>query len=317
MALNLKDLSKKSGTAKKAESAPAEPGQARPTARPWEVESWEKTADSGGGDDAEVAPDEAAAVEAQRAAPSVTTEESPDPSSASSDSIPDEVESADSEIEASAPVPAATEDADLGVDDVLAFVEELKFNLRNSQKSKRTLEEGLAVAKTKMEEMAALAETRAREIKQIKQDLAKMRGENERLLAEMCRADEDRAEAAREIQRLGLGLKEAKTQARSFEDQIAKSRIALLNARKMAEARTQQATASDAEHAQRWRKFEDQLNQKDRDLLEARASMDELRRLKEQAEARVVRLEGSRAAIAKLRSVVQSVRDRRTGDSET
>ncbi|MGB8294719.1 MAG: hypothetical protein WCG85_04765 [Polyangia bacterium] len=45
--------------------------------------------------------------------------------------------------------------------------------------------------------------------------------------------------------------------------------------------------------------------------------LDELKQLKEQAEARVARLEGSRVAIAKIRSAVQSVRDRRTGDSET
>jgi DNA repair exonuclease SbcCD ATPase subunit len=317
MALNLKDLSKKSGTAKKAGSALTEPSEARPTARPWEIEPWEKTADSGQGDDSETAPDAAVALEAELAAASATTEESPAQSAAASDSIPDEVELADSDSEGSSAVAPATEDADIGLDDVLAFVEELKFKLKNSQKSKLTLEEGLAVARTRMEEMAALAEARAREIKQIKQELARVRGENERLLAEMCRADEDRAEAAREIQRLGLGLKESKTHARSFEDQIAKSRIALLNARRLAETRAQQAAASDAEHAQRWRKFEEQLNQKDRDLLEARASMDELRHLKEQAEARIARLEGSRAAIAKLRSAVQSVRDRRTGDSET
>jgi hypothetical protein len=314
MALNLKDLSKKTGPAKKA-TTPSEPGEARPTARPWEVEPWEKTADSGQGDDSEAAPEAAAAVEAEPEAPSVSAEESP--SSSASESVSDDTALDDSEPEVSAVAPSATEDADLGVDDVLAFVEELKFKLKNSQKSKRTLEEGLSAAKTRADEVAAMAEARAREIKQLKLELAKVKGENERLLAEMCRTDEDRAEAAREIQRLGLNLKEAKTQARALEDQMAKSRMALLNAKKQVEAREQQATASEAEAAQRWRKFEEQLNQKDRDLLQTRATIDELKQLKEQAEARVAKLEGSRAALAKLRSAVQSVRDRRTGDSET
>lgn len=79
----------------------------------------------------------------------------------------------------------------------------------------------------------------------------------------------------------------------------------------------QEVAASEAQHAQRWHKFEEQLNQKDRDLLQARAAIDELKHLKEQAEAHVGWLEGSRAAIARLRSAVQSVRDRRPGDSET
>jgi myosin heavy subunit len=316
MALNLKDLSKKAGPSKKA-TTPSEPGEGRPTARPWEVEPWEKTADSGQGDDSETAPEAVAAVEAEPEAPSVSAEESPSRSSSASESLPDDDAFADSEPEVSAVAPSATEDADLGVDDVLAFVEELKFKLKNSQKSKRTLEEGLSAAKTRADEVVAMAEARTREIKQLKLDLAKVKGENDRLLAEMCRTDEDRAEAAREIQRLGLSLKEAKTQARTLEDQIAKSRMALLNAKKQVEAREQQATASEAEAVQRWRKFEEQLNQKDRDLLQTRATIDELKQLKEQAEARVAKLEGSRAALAKLRSAVQSVRDRRTGDSET
>jgi len=314
MALNLKDLSKKAGPSKKA-TTPSEPGEGRPTARPWEVEPWEKTADSGQGDDSETAPEAVAAVEAEPEALPVSAEESP--SSSASESVPDDTALDDSEPEVSTVAPSATEDADLGVDDVLAFVEELKFKLKNSQKSKRTLEEGLSAAKTRADEVAAMAEARAREIKQLKLDLAKLKGENDRLLAEMCRTDEDRAEAAREIQRLGLSLKEAKTQARTLEDQIAKSRMALLNAKKQVEAREQQAAASEAEAAQRWRKFEEQLNQKDRDLLQTRATIDELKQLKEQAEVRVARLEGSRAAIAKIRSAVQSVRDRRTGDSES
>ena len=316
MALNLKDLSKKAGSGKKAEVAPAEPAEARPTARPWEDEPWGKTAAvSGEGDDAETAPDEAAVVEAEPAAPSSRAPENASPSAAASEPVPEDV--ADTEIEGRAAAPAEGEDSDLGVDDVLAFVEELKLKLKNSQKSKRTLEEGLAAAKTRMEEVVALGEARAREIKQLKQDFARVRGENERLLAEMCRTDEERAEAAREFQRLTLGLKEAKTTARSLEDQVAKSRIAVLNARRQAEARDQEVAASEAQHAQRWHKFEEQLNQKDRDLLQARAAIDELKHLKEQAEAHVARLEGSRAAIARLRSAVQSVRDRRPGDSET
>ena len=317
MALNLKDLSRKAATGKKPGSPEPSPGEGRPTARPWEIEPWEKTADSGQGDDSETAPEAAAAVEAEPEAPSASAEETPSRSSSASAFISDDAALADSEIETSVAAPAATEDSDLGIDDVLAFVEELKFKLKNSQKSKRTLEEGLSAARTRADEVVAMAEARAREIKQLKLDLAKVKGENDRLLAEMCRTDEDRAEAAREIQRLGLGLKEAKAQARSLEDQIAKSRMALLNAKKQVEAREQQATASEAEAAQRWRKFEEQLNQKDRDLLQTRATIDELKQLKEQAEARVAKLEGSRAAIAKLRSVVQSVRDRRTGDSET
>jgi hypothetical protein len=316
MALNLKDLSKKAGTGKKAVSE--EPGEARPTARPWEVEPWEKTsAVSGAGDDAETAPDEAAVVEAEPAAPSARAPDNAAPSAAASEPVPEDVEVADTETEGRAAPSAETEDSDLGVDDVLAFVEELKLKLKNSQKSKRTLEEGLAAAKTRMEEVVALGEARAREIKQLKQDLTRVKGENERLLAEMCRTDEERAEGAREIQRLTLGLKEAKSTARSLEDQVAKSRIAVLNARRQAEARDQEVASSDAQHAQRWHKFEEQLNQKDRDLLQARATIDELKHLKEQAEARVARLEGSRAAIARIRSAVQSVRDRRPGDSET
>jgi hypothetical protein len=318
MALNLKDLSKKAGPGKKAEVAPAEPAAARPTARPWEDEPWGKTAAvSAEGDDAETAPDEAAVVEAEPAAPSAKAPENASPSAEAGEPVSEDVAVAEAETEGRAAPPAESEDSDLGVDDVLAFVEELKLKLKNSQKSKRTLEEGLASAKTRMEEVVALGEARAREIKQLKQDFARVRGENERLLAEMCRTDEERAESAREIQRLTLGLKEAKTTARSLEDQVAKSRIAVLNARRQAETRDQEVAASDAQHAQRWHKFEEQLNQKDRDLLQARAAIDELKHLKEQAEAHVARLEGSRAAIARLRSAVQSVRDRRPGDSES
>jgi ElaB/YqjD/DUF883 family membrane-anchored ribosome-binding protein len=145
-----------------------------------------------------------------------------------------------------------------------------------------------------------MAEARAREIKQLKQDLAKVKGENDRLLAEMCRTDEDRAEAAREIQRLGLSLKEAKTQARSLEDQVAKSRMALAECQEAGRSARATGGGERGRAAQRWRKFEEQLNQKDRDLLQTRAAIDELKQLKEQAEARVA--QSSRARALRLRN---------------
>jgi hypothetical protein len=334
MALNLKDLGKKPASGQRAESAGTVQGKA--AARPWQVESWEQPAvpaasvetpvaatsdELAAEPDVEIAPAVAApakpAAPAKSAAPTKPAVAKPvaPPAEFDDDSTDDAPTYRGQERRGARTV--STEDLDVSVDDVLAFVEELKVKLRNSQRSKRALEEVLAATKTKMEDGEVQSSARAREIAQLNQEIARVKAENERQLAELCRADDDRSEAALALKRLTYNLTETRAQIRAREEEITRLQTALANGRKLAESREQQVASSDAENVQRWRKFEEQLNHKDRDLFKARATIDELKHLKELAEARVARLEGSRAAIERIRTAVQAGRERRTVDSET
>ena len=333
MALNLKDLSKKSGTGPKTDSA----GTGQAAARPWQVESWEKPAEPAeplakAKPEEQLVLPEVPAVRRQeppaarvapappaRVAPSPPARAVAEPAPATRALEEDDADElpAHRGPERRGARAVSSEDIDLSVDDVLAFVEELKVKLRNSQRSKRALEEVLAATKTKTEDAEVQSAARAREIAQLGQELARVKAENERQLAELIRADDDRSEAALALKRLTHNLTELREQVRGREEDIARLQTALANGRKLAESREQQVAASDAENVQRWRKFEEQLNQKDRELFKARATIDELKHLKEQAEVRVARLEGSRVAIERIRTAVQAGRERRTVDSET
>jgi chromosome segregation ATPase len=328
MALNLKDLAKKPETEKKTKSGAL--GQGKKAARPWEVESWEKPAMPV---EAEVAgvstssdeptPVEAFAVE-ETPAPDEARDAPMDASAADSaamiseEAVSQERVPAHRREERRGSRTAATEEKepDLGVDDVLAFVEDLKLKLKNSQKSKRALEEILTASKTKMEEVEALAAERSMQIVKLNQAVARLTGENEQQLAELCRADDDRAEAALVLKRLKVNLSEMKTQICALEEQNARLQAELAKARQSAMAREEQVAASEAENAQRWHKFEEQLNQKDREIFKARAMIDELKHFKAQAEARVAQFERSRAAIEKIRTAVQLGREPNAIDPE-
>jgi len=97
---------------------------------------------------------------------------------------------------------------------------------------------------------------------------------------------------------------------------VATLRGALETLGKKAEAREQQVKQSNEEHTLRWRKFEDQLNQKDRELFQARATIDELRQEKALLETRLARLERWRAAFQKVRSTVEGARERTATETE-
>ena len=254
MALNLKDLAKKSATDKKARQGAL--GQGKTAARPWEVESWEKPAATVEPEDAEVstssgehAPAEVIAM-TETAAPVAAWNVPVDPSAteptATEDADPQESVLAHSSEERRGTRTAASgdQDLDLGVDDVISFVEDLKIKLRSSQKSKRALEEVVAASKTKIEEVGALSVERARELVQLNQEIARLKGENEQQLAELCRADDDRSEAALVLKRLKANLAETRTEVRTREEQIARLQAEVAKTRQLAEAREEQVAAS-------------------------------------------------------------------------
>ena len=349
MALTIKNLANQNAAPQRAEAAKPGPAKTRTTVKPWEVEPIEK------GDGAEPQVLQAGeGVAAESALPAPNVEESPTSPAPSAEAVAQAEPSREPAMEmrevekhgrqppappveetkraepAREPAPRAkpaaerapkgyaadADDVERGLDQVLGDVEELKLQLRNAQKSKRALEEELTVAKAKIQETAARADERAHTIVHLQEELGELGAETQRQLAELCAADGERAEGARELKRFRVELKDTQGRASAREAEVATLRGALETLGKKAEAREQQVKQSNEEHTLRWRKFEDQLNQKDRELFQARATIDELRQEKALLETRLARLERWRAAFQKVRSTVEGARERTATETE-
>ena len=102
------------------------------------------------------------------------------------------------------------DDLEQEVKGVLVVVEDLQLQLQNSQEMNKVLHEEIQVFKNSLEESNALAEARASTIATLQQEKDLITTESEKFLADLTTSGTERAEAAREIQRLMQELDDSK-----------------------------------------------------------------------------------------------------------
>ena len=170
---------------------------------------------------------------------------------------------------------------------VLVVVEDLELRLQNSQEMNKVLQEELKALKHNLEESSALAEARASTITKLQQEKDTISSDSEKLLADLTTSDTERAEAAREIQRLMQELDDWKKIKLGCDDMIKVLQGSLEDSRKQSESNELKLKSGIDEQRHRAMQLENTLNQRDRELLEARAANEDLRLKNEQLNGQV------------------------------
>jgi len=179
------------------------------------------------------------------------------------------------------------DDLEQEVKGVLVVVEDLELRLQNSQEMNKVLQEELKALKHNLEESSALAEARATTIAKLQQEKDTISTDSEKLLADLTTSDTERAEAAREIQRLMQELDDWKKIKLGCDDMIKVLQGSLEDSRKQSESNELKLKSGIDEQRHRAMQLENTLNQRDRELLEARAANEDLRLKNEQLNGQV------------------------------
>ena len=179
------------------------------------------------------------------------------------------------------------DDLEQEVKGVLVVVEDLELRLQNSQEMNKVLQEELKALKHNLEESSALAEARATTIAKLQQEKDTISTDSEKLLADLTTSDTERAEAAREIQRLMQELDDWKKIKLGCDDMIKVLQGSLEDSRKQSESNELKLKSAIDEQRHRAMQLENTLNQRDRELLEARAANEDLRLKNEQLNGQV------------------------------
>lgn len=179
------------------------------------------------------------------------------------------------------------DDLEQEVKGVLVVVEDLELRLQNSQEMNKVLQEELKALKHNLEESSALAEARATTIAKLQQEKDTISTDSEKLLADLTTSDTERAEAAREIQRLMQELDDWKKIKLGCDDMIKGLQVSLEDSRKQSESNELKLKSAIDEQRHRAMQLENTLNQRDRELLEARAAIEDLRLKNEQLNGQV------------------------------
>lgn len=179
------------------------------------------------------------------------------------------------------------DDLEQEVKGVLVVVEDLELRLQNSQEMNKVLQEELKALKHNLEESSALAEGRASTIAKLQQEKDTISTDSEKLLADLTTSDTERAEAAREIQRLMQELDDWKKIKLGCDDMIKGLQGSLEDSRKQSESNELKLKSAIDEQRHRAMQLENTLNQRDRELLEARAAIEDLRLKNEQLNGQV------------------------------
>ena len=179
------------------------------------------------------------------------------------------------------------DDLEQEVKGVLVVVEDLELRLQNSQEMNKVLQEELKALKHNLEESSALAEARATTIAKLQQEKDTISTDSEKLLADLTTSDTERAEAAREIQRLMQELDDWKKIKLGCDDMIKVLQGSLEDSRKQSESNELKLKSAIDEQRHRAMQLENTLNQRDRELLEARAAIEDLRLKNEQLNGQV------------------------------
>ena len=179
------------------------------------------------------------------------------------------------------------DDLEQEVKGVLVVVEDLQLQLQNSQEMNKVLHEEIQVFKNSLEESNALAEARASTIATLQQEKDLITTESEKFLADLTTSGTERAEAAREIQRLMQELDDWKKIKLGSDDMIKGLQVSIEDSRKQSESKELKLKSGIDEQRHRGTQLENTLNQRDRELLEARAAVEDLRLKNEQLNAQV------------------------------
>ena len=192
--------------------------------------------------------------------------------------------------------------------EILAVVEDLQRCLEGSRRTNSILREELTSTTTSREEAVALARSRAQEVERLQQEIEVLQTRNEGLMVELGSSETERTEAIREIRRVRHEQDQLESIANAYADKLQRIEDAYAKARQSAahDSHRQQQLVEDLERGQDMLRV--RLDQRTRDLFEARAMVDDLEQEIQSHRTNIVRLEQSQATIGKIRKSLQDVR---------
>jgi chromosome segregation ATPase len=199
---------------------------------------------------------------------------------------------------------------------VLALAEDLRRQLEHSLELIQALKEDLATAREQQKRAEALAATRTRELEQVKAAASVTQLSNERLVTELGASEEERAEAFKEIRRLGSALDSTSETVRSLTEQQQRQSREAEEVRHAASAREARLKATIKELGSRLTTMERSLEQRTKDLDQANAQVEEMRQERAALEKRIADLERSRQALGKIHTSLSDIRARLLGEPE-
>ena len=201
-------------------------------------------------------------------------------------------------------------DVEQEVQEMMVIVDDLQRKLDNSRDLNSALQEELETITTQHHNAENTANTRAQEIKRLREDVAELQAEGERLMVELGASEEEREEAVAEIGRL------------KHEQEILRESILAVQEAKRKQERAHETTRRDAEGREqglgekihgletRMEKLRDRLDLRTRELYQANAMIEDLKRDKNTLQVQVNGLTQSHTALGKIHSSLKDVHDR-------
>lgn len=201
------------------------------------------------------------------------------------------------------PSESALTDNEKEFQDTMIIVMDLKRQLGHSLELNEALQKEMESIRTKKYEAKTLATSRGQEIKRMQEAISSLQTENERLMVALGASEEERGEAAKEINRLKDGIADGQLVGRSLEDKL----LSLGNALEEAASQAQDSQERIQQLEQCMEELENHLKQRTQELHQANALIGSMNQEKQQLEAKVNYLEQSRINLGKIHDSLKGI----------